>query len=730
MRSNNRVSLSWMIFATVIACVNYGCGGGTASQPPPPAISVSLSETMATVQADGTQQFTATVNNDSANRGVTWTVSCSAPACGSISPTSTPSGTATTYTAPASPAASGVMVTVSATSVTDPTKASSATVTVMASTLMISTVSLSDGTVGAVYSQTIQATGGESPFRWSVFSLKGGLPAGLTLVPTTSNSVSISGTPTTVQADVAFAIRVTDASGQSAFQRYVVSIKGTTAQTQSGAVQGVIDGDELVFRGIPYAAPPVGNLRWQPPEPPISWMGTRDASTFGNVCTQLDANNQPFGSEDCLFLNIFVSSHTPHGQQQPVMVYIHGGSNRTGSTHSPFLDAPPLATQGVIVVTVEYRLGLLGFFVHTLLDAEGGGSSGNYGIMDLIAALTWVQQNITSFGGDPTHVMVFGQSAGSFDVQALLASPLTQGLFSAAGMESSALLHGQTLALSDLETLDAPLVSALGCSTATDVLACLRAAPAFNVISNNLNIPFLPSGLISRALVIEPHVLPVDPFKVLQQHGSPVALLIGSTREEESAANAADDPTANPPLTEAGYEAALHADFDQFGASVEPQVLSFYPASAYDASVYALIAAESDAFDITPVRNVARTAAGPNRPPVWRYLYIHRYEDDPTLNALRAFHSAELPFVFGSPQLIFGGPYTPSAAELTFSQQVMGFWSRFAATGNPNGSGATMWPRYDPSTDAMLQLDDTPSTLIVINGYHNMQCDYFTTLLP
>jgi para-nitrobenzyl esterase len=326
--------------------------------------------------------------------------------------------------------------------------------------------------------------------------------------------------------------------------------------------------------------------------------------------------------------------------------------------------------------------------------------------------------------------MVFGQSAGSFDVEVLLASPLEQGLFSAAGMESGSLLHGQILALANLETLDAPLVPLLGCDTASDVLACLRAAPPVNFVNNQNAIPNLPSGLISRSLTIEPHVIPLDPFDVLQQHGSPVPLLIGSTREEESGNTAQDDPTVSPPLAEAGYEAALHTDFDQFGASVEPQVLNFYLAANYEAPVYALIAAESDAFDITPVRNLARAAAGVNRPAVWRYLYTHRYENDPTLNALRAFHTAELPFVFGSPQLIFGGPYTPSAAEITLAGQMMGYWSRFAKTGDPNGSGATSWPRYDASTDAMLQLDDTPDTPIVINGYHNTQCDYFSTLLP
>ena len=594
--------------------------------------------------------------------------------------------------------------------------------------LSIATLSLSDGTSGASYTQTIQATGGVAPFSWSVSS--GVLPHLLALGPSSTNVATISGTPDAVQTNVAFTIQVTDGSGQMAKQPFAVTIKSTVAQTQSGAVQGVVAGDLLAFRGIPYAAPPVGNLRWKPPQPPLSWMGTRDASAFGNVCPQLNGNNQYVGIEDCLFLNIFISSQVPHNQQQPVMVYIHGGGNRQGNTHQPFQDAPPLATEGVIVVTVEYRLGLLGFLVHPLLDAEGGGSSGNYGVLDQIAALTWVHQNIAAFGGDPAHVMVFGQSAGSFDVEALLASPLAQGLFSAAGMESGSLLHGQILALADLETLDAPLVPLLGCDKAADVLACLRAVPPVNFVNHQSAIPYLPSGLISRSLAIEPHVLPVDPFDVLQQNGSPVPLLIGSTREEESGATALDDPTASPPLTEVQYEAAVHAEFDAILAGAGNQVLSLYKTVDYGGPVYALIAAESDVFDITPVRNLARASAGANRPPVWRYLYIHRYENDPILNASLAFHTAELPFVFGSPQLIFGGPYTPSPAETTFAGQMMGYWSRFAKTGDPNGSGATSWPRYDATTDALLQLDDMPTTLSAINGYHNTQCDYFTTLLP
>ena len=580
---------------------------------------------------------------------------------------------------------------------------------------------LPDGTTGAVYTQTIQATGGVAPFNWSVYS--GSLPHDLTLVSTTSTVVTISGTPDVVRVGATFTIQVTDSSGQTARQPFTMDIRGTVAQTQSGAVQGVVTGNLVAFRGIPYAAPPIGALRWQPPQPPINWGGTRDASTFGYICPQLDASNQPVGSEDCLFLNVYVSSQPAHNQLQPVMFFIHGGNHTSGSTHRPFaIDAPPLAAQGVIVVTVEYRLGLLGYFANPLLTAEGGGSSGNYGLRDEIASLAWVRQNIGTFGGDPAHVAVFGWSAGAADVQALLVAPSGQGMFSAAGMESDARGHGQVPTLAVSEANDAPFVHAVGCDTSMDVLACLRAVPAALVVSSLGAVPLF------RSITIEPGALPMDPFDKLQADGSPVPLLIGSTSEEESGATPLEDPATSPPLTAAAYEATVHAQFDPILGGAGNQVLSLYPGTDYTAPVYALIAAETDFSDITTVRTVARAAAGSNRPPVWRYIYTHRYENDPTLLAAGAFHGAELPFVFGSPQLIFGGPYTPSPAESAFAGQMMGYWSRFTKTGDPNGSGAYPWPRYDAATDAMLQLDDTPATLKAINGYHNLQCDYFLTL--
>jgi para-nitrobenzyl esterase len=574
----------------------------------------------------------------------------------------------------------------------------------------IVTTSLPDGTIGSSYSQTIQATGGVAPFTWSVSS--GALPHSLALPGSAGNSVTISGTPDQVESSVAFTIQVADANGQFGKQPYTVNIKSTptVAVTQSGAVRGVVEGDLLVFRGIPYAAPPVANLRWRPPQPPASWPGIKDASTFGNLCTQIDSGNQLVGNEDCLVLNVFVGQPA-QVQKQPVMVFFHGGGNIRGDTHQAPFDTPSLATKGVIVVTAEYRVGLLGFFANSLLTAEDGVSSGNYGLLDQIAVLNWVQQNIAAFGGDTAHVMAFGQSAGSIDVQALLTSPLAKGLFSVAGMESNAGLHG-VLTLAQLESLDQPVVSSLGCGAAADALACLRAVPANTIVSMQSSTPI--------HLAIETPALPVDPFDELQQHGSPVPLLIGSTREE--AAGFGDDP--NAPLDATGYANAVHAEFDSFGASVADKVLALYPAGAYDTPAYALIAVDSDFAIIFPTRNLARAAAGVNRPPVWRYLFTHTYENDASVAAFRAFHRAELFFVFGNLQTLNGG-YTPTRAELTLADQLMDYWTRFAATGDPNGAGATLWPRYDPTTDAMLQLDDVQT---VINGYHNSQCDYFSTL--
>ena len=585
------------------------------------------------------------------------------------------------------------------------------------SSLAIVTSSLPNGTIGTNYSQTISASGGVGPFTWT---FSGSLPDNLNLSASSGGSVALSGVPDQVQSAVAFTIRVTDSTGSTASKPYTMNIQSSpgVVQTQYGALAGAATTNNLyAFRGVPYAAPPVGTLRWKVPQPPASWKGVRDASRFGNVCPQINSAGQYAGDEDCLVLNVFVSQ-TPPNQSQPVMVFLHGGGDVSGDTqYTPTnVDAPPLATQGVVVVTVEYRLGLIGFLAHPLLTTEGGGSSGHYALADMIAALTWVRQNISAFGGDPTHVMLFGQSAGSYNIQRLFAVPLAQGLFSAAAMESGVRPPGPVVPFSAAEAAGQEVATALGCSSGADVLACLRAVPAETIV----NLP----NIYQYGPGVGSPFLPVDAFTVIQQNGPPVPLLIGSNREEWSLV---DSPTAQ--IDDAAYATAIHQRFDQFGANVANNVLAQYPASAYSSPAYALIIVDTD-FNMTcEVRSVARAAAAASGKPVWRYFYTKAFENDPNEAVYGAFHTAELFFLFGNfndGQQPGGGlVYTPSQSDLTFSQALIGYWTRLAATGNPNGAGAVAWPAYNPTTDSMLQLDDT---IVAIDGYNNAQCDYLVSL--
>ena len=649
----------------------------------------------------------------------------------------------------------------------------------------ISTSSLSDGTVGATYSETIQAQGGSAPFTWTVlhgFLVAGGLPAGLTLVPSTSSSATISGTPTTVKANVTFVIRVTDANGQSASHGYVVSIKGTTAQTNNSTVQGTLvacvlpecaASNVVEYLGIPYAAPPVGSLRWKPPQPPIPSQTQQP----GVRCLSANAKGVIKGQEDCLYLNVFVSSQTPHGQPQPVMVFLHGGAHRISSGNPGFSysDPPELATQGVLLVSVEFRLGILGFFTNPGLDAESPShSSGNYGLRDQIAALAWVQQNIASFGGDPTRVTVFGASSGASAIEALLTSPLTQGplsecgagqlCFSGAILEGGVFVHGELLDLAAKEAQDAPLVTGFtgtiggqpaACDTvpANEFVTCLRSIPAATLVAPcvplttgcNPNAAYSTWYRQNDPLIIinlEPDVVPVNSYDWLQQHGgSPVPLLLGSNREDASMAGIPswcagvtlpatqcpnDDPTSSQ-IDETGFDNAIHAEFDSLVTpSGSNTLLSlFAPSNILDLPVWQLIAVDSDlpVGGTCPYREVSRAAVGANGAPVWRYVYTHRFENnDPNVTPYRAFHGAQNYFVFGDPSFVDPGIYTPTPAELALSSQIMGYWTRFAATGNPNPPGAKVWPPYNPNTDPMLQLDETS---VQINGYRTAQCDFY-----
>ena len=308
-------------------------------------------------------------------------------------------------------------------------------------------------------------------------------------------------------------------------------------------------------------------------------------------------------------------------------------------------------------------------------------------------------------------------------MQALLASPAARGLFARAGIESDAIAPKETRPLKILETAQAPLVAVVGCDNrAPNVLACLRAVPASLLITNQFTVP-------AAAFVLEPRVLPEDPFLVLQRDGSPVPLLIGSTSEEATGLGLPFDPS----MTAAQYVQAIQTDYAFLGPGVPDQILVVYPASAYDAPFWALVAVDSDINITCVVRDTARAAVGPahkNGPdenkhsPVWRYLFTHRIENDPNLNALRAFHTEELYFLFGHLEQL-ANPYVPSADELQLSELVMDYWTRFAATGDPNNPGSFHWPRYSDQ-DRILKLDVAAARR---RGYHNFQCDFLAPVI-
>ena len=599
----------------------------------------------------------------------------------------------------------------------------------------IVTASLPDGTIGSSYSQTIQATGGIAPFTWNITS--GALPHGVALPGSTGNSVAISGTPDRVQSSVGFTIQVADANGQAAKQLFTVNIKSTPtiAVTQFGALQGVVDGNFLRFRGIPFAAPPLGNLRWKPPVAPTSWDGIRLAANFGNRCPQTDFNNGVQGNEDCLTLNVY-ATNPPASSKQPVMVFFHGGANILGSAQDyPWDLVPPLTGHGVIVVTAQYRLGLLGFLADPLLTAESGtGSSGNYGLMDMMAALQWVHDNIAAFNGDPTRVMMFGQSAGSVNVQALLASPKVQGqgLITSAGMESAALTNGYLgTGVADAYPVYANLAKLVHCDTAPDVLACLRAVSANTMVLTEL----LPNQFGYIGFNLDPSVLPEDPFNKLQRLGSPVPLLIGSNSDEQS-----QTEDFSHPLDPTTYATVIHTQFDPLlpgtGTTTGDKIISLYPATFDTTPNYTHNDVETDYYFTWETRDLARAVApvtGAQRPAVWRYLFTHHYENNAGLNALRAFHTAELNFVTGNFDFVSynGVPYSPTPAETTLSNEIMDYWARFAATGDPNDPKgvATRWLPYDAAENILqlgVQGNDTIANLP--GGYRNTQCDFLSTL--
>ena len=463
-------------------------------------------------------------------------------------------------------------------------------------------------------------------------------------------------------------------------------------------MRGEIVGGLRVFKGIPYALPPTGARRWRPPEAMPAWQGTLEAKTFGAACVQpkprgasIYASELSSISEDCLSLNVWTPTDA---RDAPVFVWIHGGALTTGSSSEAMYDGAKLAARGIVVVTINYRLGALGYFAHRALSSESPQHvSGNYGLLDQIAALRWVNRNIAAFGGDPANVTIAGESAGGLSVMYLMTSPPARGLFAKAIAQSAYMISMPELKQGRFgeqaaEGIGARLADALG----TQDIATLRSLDANKLVEDAARAGYLPLG------TVDGQVLPRQLVEVFDRgEQAPVKIIAGFNSGEIRSLRFLAPPV---PKDAATYEASIRERY----RDLADEFLRLYPGSALGESV---VAATRDAlYGWTAERLVAKqTALGQ---PAFLYLFDHGY---PTADSagLHAFHAAELPYVFGTadrtPPLWPKVPAT--AAESALSDAMVAYWTEFARSGAPSAANQAQWTAYG-STRAYMVFADAP----------------------
>ena len=466
----------------------------------------------------------------------------------------------------------------------------------------------------------------------------------------------------------------------------------------SGTVRGQAEGDIRVFKGIPYALPPVQGRRWQPPVAMPRWQGARDATAFGPGCVQpqskavsVYSGEQYPTSEDCLTLNIWAPAHAKNA---PVFFWIHGGALVGGSSREAMYDGRKLAARGVIVVSINYRLGVLGWLAHPGLSAESSQRlSGNYGLLDQIAALQWVRANVGAFGGDPAKVTIAGESAGALSVMYLLESPLARGLFARAISESGYMVSMQELKHSVYGALSAEAVGQMlsGGLQAPDV-AALRGIDAQTITDSAAKLGFAPFGAVDGKVLAE---LMVSAIEAGRQALVP---LLGGFNQGEIRSLMVLAP--KPPATAAEYEATIR---DRYGDLAE-NFLKLYPAATYKESI---IATTRDMLYGWTAERMARNQTATGQP-AYLYLWDHGYPaaDDA---GLHAFHASELPYVFGTYD--HTPPHWPripdDAAQHGLSDAMLDYWTSFTKGGAPVAGSAPAWPAYG-TAEAFLHVTDAP----------------------
>jgi para-nitrobenzyl esterase len=499
-----------------------------------------------------------------------------------------------------------------------------------------------------------------------------------------------------------------------------------------GRVAGDVMGGAVRFSKIPYAAPPLGALRWKAPAPPAKWQGTRHELAFSSACPQ-QASAQGAGSadEDCLYLNVWARHDKP--QKAPVMVWIHGGGNFAGSASDPVPD--PLATgalplfydgrffaenHGVVVVTLNYRLGPFGFFSHPALASEGS-PSGNQGLLDQRMALRWVHDNIAAFGGDPDNVTIFGESAGSADVCYHVVSPGSRGLFARAISESGGCTVSPTgsrdTTLADSAPQMEAFAAAAGCDGA-DVLGCLRAKDASQLLAHAMQ-PDPSGNFFARAAwrfeaVVdgEGGFLPA-PARTQFERGdvAHVPYLLGSNM---------DEGTLFTLTTTVPDEAAYLRILTEGYGALAPRIAEHYPATAFGGDYRAALArVVGDAGLGCGTHDTARRARAAGLPV---FMYTFNVPWKVSFGILGAAHGSEIGHVFGS-------PYQPDATDLRVSAEMNAYWASFARSGDPNHLGAAAeWPAFDPTPeghDRRLELD---ARFGVLDDFRKDECAFWRTI--
>lgn len=470
----------------------------------------------------------------------------------------------------------------------------------------------------------------------------------------------------------------------------------TIIPVDGGLIEGVVDNDLVVFKGIPFAAPPVADLRWRDPQPVGSWDGVLVADSFAPACMQegvsMPGEPPPAISEDCLYLNIWTPA-SRSGEALPVMVWIYGGGFSNGSTALPLYAGNQLARRGVVVVSIAYRVGPFGLLAHPELTAESPvKTSGNYGLMDQVFALQWIRDNVSEFGGDPNNVTVFGQSAGATSISILMASPQAKGLFHRAIGQSGGLFEPLQLApnwlLRNAEQEGAEYALSLDVHS----LGELRALPAERLLEGKADSIAHP--------VIDSYFLPEIPFDVFASgRQSAIPLIVGSNANEAGSLTNVEDVTA------ANYVDEIAARW----GPLPPPLIDAYTYTTDDEARRARLDFERDLRFGWDARTWARLHSLTGSPDVYSYYFTREppFPAGTVYQGWGASHFAELWYVFGK---LGQEPWDWQSADYELAETMMSYWTNFARTGNPNGPGLTHWPQYSDS-QTVLNLD-IPLTVI------------------